>query len=92
MAAREGGDTLASRPNEDKERLLLNTTPESVAAHLRELADMAPQAGAAEAIARRRSERRKKLSRFAATIYHAIPFVKRAGETELAPTEPKPAI
>ena len=48
MAARGFFDTLASRSNEDKEKLML-TSPEYIAAHLR---DLAPEVGSkAEAIA-----------------------------------------
>jgi hypothetical protein len=42
-------------------------------------------------MAHRRDERRQRLSRFFATIYWATPFAKKAGETEVAPGEPKPA-
>jgi len=70
---------------------MLKTTPEYMSAHLRDLAGAAPTALAAEAMAHRRDERHKKLSRFIATIYRATPFAKEAREAEVAPSEPKPA-
>lgn len=91
MAAPWFAHTLDSPSNEDEERLMLNTTPESVAAHQRDLAAMAPTPGAAEAIAQRRGRRRQKLSRFVATIYRATPFTNMARESEQAPSEQKPA-
>ncbi len=70
---------------------MLKTTPEYMSAHLRDLANMAPTARAAEAMAHRRDERRQRLSRFFATIYRATPFANKARDTEVAPSEPKPA-
>jgi len=71
-------------------------TPEYFAAHLR---DLRPEAGPkAEAIARHRHEaitlhrqqRRHRLTRLAAFTYRAVPFVNRAGETKVLPTESTP--
>ena len=70
---------------------MLKTTPEYVSAHLRDLTATAPTARAAEAMTRRRDERRRRLSRFVATIYRATPFANKARDTEVAPSEPKPA-
>ena len=70
---------------------MLKTTPEYVSAHLRDLTATAPTARAAEAMAHRRDERHRKLSRFIATIYRATPFANKAREAEVAPGEPKPA-
>ncbi len=70
---------------------MLKTTPEYMSAHLRDLTATAPTARAAEAMAHRRDERRQRLSRFFATIYRATPFANKAHETEVAPSEPKPA-
>ncbi len=70
---------------------MLKTTPEYMSAHLRDLAGAAPTARATEAMAHRRDERRQRLSRFFATIYRATPFANKARETEVAPSEPKPA-
>ena len=70
---------------------MLKSTPEYVAAHLRDLADKPPKPGP-ELIARYHRERRQKLNRLAATVYRAVPFVNRADETRAAPKEPKPAV
>ncbi len=70
---------------------MLKTTPEYMSAHLRDLTATAPTARATEAMAQRRDERRKKLSQFAATIYQATPLANKARETDVAPSEPKPA-
>jgi hypothetical protein len=71
---------------------MLNT-PEYVAAHLR---DLVPKAGSEdmarhrqEAIARYRSDRRRKLARLAASLRRAIPLVNRIGRTEVTPSKPK---
>lgn len=63
---------------------MLNTTPEYLSAHQRDLAAMASTAGAAEAIAQRRGRRRQKLSQFVAAINQAAPFRKETGETKVA--------
>ena len=72
-------------------------TPEYFAAHRR---DLRPEAGSkAEAIARHRheaitlhrQERRHTLTRLAAFIYRAVPFVNRVSETKVLPTEPTPS-
>ena len=70
---------------------MLKTTPEYMSAHLRDLTAMAPTARTAEAMAHRRDERRLRLSRLFATIYRATPFANKARESEVAPSEPKPA-
>lgn len=63
---------------------MLNTTPEYLSAHQRDLAAMASTAGAAEAIAQRRGRRRQKLSQFVAAIYRASLFGEETGETKVA--------
>ncbi len=81
---------------------MLRSTPEFIAAHLKDRVDTAPTAASeaiarhrAEAITRYRLERRVKLRLFAVTLFRSIHrslrFAKRtAGTTEVAPSKPKP--
>ena len=69
---------------------MLNSTPEYVAAHQRDLADK-PLKAAPELIARYREERRLKRRRLAASALRALPFVRREPGGEVAAAEPEPA-
>jgi hypothetical protein len=70
---------------EDKETLMLKSTPEYVSAHVRGLADKPLNAGP-ELIARYRRERRQKRALFAAAVYRAIPFVNRPSRSAVIQT------
>ena len=69
---------------------MLNSTPESVAAHLRDLADKPPKAGP-ELMARCRHERRLRLRRVAVSVLRVLPFVRLRTDGEVTPIEPGPA-
>lgn len=56
---------------------MLNSTPEYVAAHQRDLAAMKPDKGATEILAAKRAERR---NRFVAALSVAIGFVTRTAK------------
>ena len=52
---------------------MYKTTPEYVSIHLQNLSDKPPKAGP-ELVARYRRERRARIRRLAANIYHSLPL------------------
>jgi hypothetical protein len=67
---------------------MLTSTPEYNTVHQQDLTALANQPAAAEAIAKRRRDRRARIRRVAATVYNAIPLRANKNPQKLR-TEPE---